>query len=122
MKIDCDVSKLSWLSLDDDDKLAAACETLQTAEQVALKVVALPKQEAARKTLAQHFAKDRLNPRKQENKHYTEKTRGGRPWRNTQRGSVVRQVKVGDVCVIPKDFGLIQALPGLREFIEVAPA
>ena len=122
MKIDCDVSKLTWLSLTDDDRLAAATEALQTAEQVALKVVAVPKREAARKTLAQHFAKDRLNPPKQDNKHYTEKRRGGRPWRHTQKGSVVRQVKLGDVCVIPKDFGLLQALPAIREFVEVAPA
>jgi hypothetical protein len=122
MKTDCDVTKLKFQSLTDDDKLAAATQALQSVEQVALKVVALPKREAARKTLAQHFAKDRVHPSRQASKPFTEKTRGGRQWRNTQRGTVLREVKVGDVCVIPKDFNLLQALPGLRECIEVAPA
>ncbi|UCG32660.1 MAG: hypothetical protein JSU68_13465 [Phycisphaerales bacterium] len=122
MKTDCDVTKLKFQSLTDDDQLAAATQALQSAEQVALKVVALPKREAARKALAQHFAKDRLRPAKQAPKPFTEKNRGGRQWRNTQRGSVLREVKMGDICVIPKDFNLLQALPGLREYIEVAPA
>jgi hypothetical protein len=29
---------------------------------------------------------------------------------------------MGDVCVIPKDFGLLQALPSISRFVEVAPA
>lgn len=122
MKTDCDVTKLKFQSLTDDDQLAAATRALQSVEQVALKVVALPKREAARKTLAQHFAKDRLHPHRGAPKPFTEKTRGGRPWRHTQRGSALRKVQVGDIYVIPKDFNLLQALPGLREYIEVAPA
>jgi hypothetical protein len=122
MKTDCDVTKLSFQSLTDDDQLAEAIQALQSVEQVALKVVALPRSEAARKTLAQHFAKDRLHPHKGTPKGFTEKTRGGRQWRHTQRGTVLRKVSVGDICVIPKDFNLLQALPGLREYIEVAPA
>ena len=122
MKIDYDVSQLTWQALTDDEQLAAATEALQQIEQMALKVVAMPTSRGATKTIQHLFAKDRLNPRRKNPKTVHEHIRGGRFWRHRPLGSALKKIQCGDVCVIPKDFGTIRALGSIRNFVEVAPA
>lgn len=122
MKSNCDPSQLSWQSLNEDDQLAAANEALLAAEQVGMRLVARPTSEAARKTIEQHFAKDRLRPRSKKRKEQILAPRGGRMWENNASGSAVRKVRIGEVCVIPRDLDLIRSLSSIRRFVEVAPA
>ena len=53
MKIEYDTSTLQWQSIAADDQLAQATEALRAVEQVALRLIAKPTSEAARKTIAQ---------------------------------------------------------------------
>ncbi len=122
MKSTCDTSQLSWQSLSDDDQLAAANDALLASEQIGMRLVARPTNEAARKTIEQHFAKDRLRPRSKKRKAQILAPRGGRLWEDNARGSAVRIVRLGDVCVIPRDLDLIRSLSSIRRFVEVAPA
>lgn len=122
MKTTCDVKKLPWQGLGDDEQLAAAREALLTSEQVGLRLVARPTSERARKTIARHFAKDRLKPRSKKRKPERVKIRGGRPWEHHERGSALRPVRLGEVCVIPRDSDLLGSLSAIRRFVEVAPA
>ena len=122
MKSTCDPSQLTWQSLSDDEQLAAANDALLASEQVGMRLVARPTSEAARKTIEQHFAKDRLRPRPKGRKEQILAQRGGRMWENNASGSAVRKVRIGEVCVIPRDLELIRSLSSIRRFVEVAPA
>ncbi len=122
MKAKVDTKKLSFKPIADPAALSATTEQLRTADQVALRLVANPTSEGARKTIWQHFAKDRLRPARREPKRMRTKRRGGRPWEHTDAGSVCKPVAIGDICIIPRDQNLIASLPKIRRFVEIAQA
>ena len=122
MKIEYDTSTLQWQSIAADDQLAQATEALRAVEQVALRLIAKPTSEAARKTIAQQFAKDRLAPSGYKHKPVRSSRRGGRIWEHRPRGTACPNVCVGDICIVPRDHNLLQLLGGIRRLVEVAPA
>lgn len=121
MGMTLDESTLTWMSLDSEEALNKARASLMAHGWVAVKLVREPTSGAARKTLRQQFAKDRLRVAARGPKAVRLSRRGGRLWRHRQAGSALPGLQVGKTCVVPRDFNLLESLRSVRHFVAVAP-